>query len=165
MAEAVSSSELFPAELLRFENPGLNRPRLNDEENLRSLRLVGAVTVAVGMWETGLTCVLGSLARNSRIVSASGIFSELTEYSRLAALRMPATADLRRMTFSDDDTGDLSSTDVGGVDGVEALELFSNEVLGLDVTLRWWPVALIMSSFESLALGGGLKKPMLRARS
>jgi hypothetical protein len=93
------------------------------------------------------------------------MFSELTEYSRLAALRMPATADLRRMTFSDDDTGDLSSTDVGGVEGVEALELFSSEVLGLDVTLRWWPVALIMSSFESLALGGGLKKPMLRARS
>jgi hypothetical protein len=49
MAEAASSSELFPAELLRFENPGLNRPRLNEEENLRSLRLVGAVTFVVGM--------------------------------------------------------------------------------------------------------------------
>lgn len=71
--DAASSSELFPAELLRFEKPGLKRPRLNDEENLRSLRLVGAVTFVVGMWETGLTCVDGSLARNSRKVSASGI--------------------------------------------------------------------------------------------
>ena len=44
-----SSSELVPAELLRFENPGLKRPRLNEEENLRSLRLVGAFTLAVGM--------------------------------------------------------------------------------------------------------------------
>ena len=95
--------------------------------------------------------MVGSLARNSRKVSASGM--ELTEYSRLATLLMPATADLRRMTFSDDDTGDLSSTDVGGVEGVEALELSSNEVLGLDVTLRWWPVALTMSSFDSLCDG------------
>ena len=87
------------------------------------------------------------------------------ESTRLAALRMPATADLRRMTFSDDDLGDRSSTDVGGVEGVEALELFSIEVLGDDVRLRWWPVALVMSSFDSPAVGDGLKKPMLRARS
>jgi len=40
--EAANSSELVPAELLRFENPGLKRPRLNEEENLRSLRLAGA---------------------------------------------------------------------------------------------------------------------------
>jgi hypothetical protein len=60
------------------------------------------------------------------------------------------------MTFSDDDTGDLSSTDVGGVEGVEALELFSIEVLGVDETLRWWPVALTMSSFDNLEVGDGL---------
>lgn len=80
--------------------------------------------------------MLGSLARNSRRVSASGMLLELIEYSRLAALLIPATADLRRITFSDDDTGDLSSTDVGGVEGVESLELFSIEVLGVDATLR-----------------------------
>lgn len=40
--EEESSSELVPAELLRFENPGLKRPRLKEEENLRSLRLAGA---------------------------------------------------------------------------------------------------------------------------
>lgn len=42
--KAGRSSELFPAELLRFA--GLKRPRLNDEENLRSLRLGGAVKCA-----------------------------------------------------------------------------------------------------------------------
>ena len=40
--DVCSSSELVPAELLRFENPGLKRPRLNEEENLRSLGLAGA---------------------------------------------------------------------------------------------------------------------------
>jgi hypothetical protein len=49
MDEVANSSALLPAELLRFENPGLKRPRLNEEENLRSLRLVGAVTVVAGM--------------------------------------------------------------------------------------------------------------------
>jgi hypothetical protein len=79
---------------------------------------------------------------------------ELIENSRFAAVRMPATADLRRMTFSDDDTGDLSSMDVGGVEGVDSLELFSNEVLGVDAMLRWWRVAVDMSSFDSREVGG-----------
>jgi hypothetical protein len=79
---------------------------------------------------------------------------ELIENSRLAMLRILETADLRRITFSDDDTGDRSSTDVGGVDEVEALELFSNELLGVDATLRWWRVAVDMSSFESRVFEG-----------
>jgi hypothetical protein len=38
------SSKRFPAELLRFV--GLNLPRLKEEENLRSLRLLGVVRCA-----------------------------------------------------------------------------------------------------------------------
>jgi hypothetical protein len=40
------SSKRFPAELLRFAKLGLNLPRLKEEENLRSLRLLGVVRCA-----------------------------------------------------------------------------------------------------------------------
>jgi hypothetical protein len=129
------SSRRFPAELLRFAKIGLNLPRLKEEENLRSLRLLGVVRCA-GTSDRGLSCVEGALARNSRKVCASGMLCELIENSRLATLRILETADLRRITFSENDTGEWSSIDEGGVDGMEALELFSNELLGVDATLR-----------------------------
>jgi hypothetical protein len=147
------SSKRFPAELLRFAKLGLNLPRLKEEENLRSLRLLGVVRCAV-TWDSGLSCVEGALARNSCRVCASGMLCELIENSRLATLRILETADLRRITFSDDDTGDRSSTDVGGVEEFEALELFSKELLGVDATLRWWRVAVDVSSFESRDIEG-----------
>lgn len=78
----------------------------------------------------------GSVARNSRRVCASGMLLALMECSLRATPRMLGTAVLRRMTFSDDDTGDRSSTEVGGVEGVEAIELSSSEVLGVETTLR-----------------------------
>jgi hypothetical protein len=112
--KAGTSSKRFPAELLRFAKLGLNLPRLKEEENLRSLRLLGVVRCA-GTWDSGLSGVDGALARNLRRVCASGMLCELIENSRLATLRILETADLRRITFSDDDTGDRSSTDVGGV--------------------------------------------------
>jgi hypothetical protein len=56
------------------------------------------------------------------------------------------------MTFSDDDTGDLSSMEVGGVDGVDPFESPSDEVLGVEKLLRWW--TLVVSIFESLDRGG-----------
>jgi hypothetical protein len=49
---------------------------------------------------------------------------------------MPVTADLRLRVFPDDEIGDLSSTEVGGVDGVEPFDSPSDEVLGVDTTLR-----------------------------
>lgn len=95
-----------------------------------------------------------SLAKNSRSVCASGMLLGLNEYSLRAAPLIPETADFRRMTFSLADTGDCSSKDVGGVEGVDALDVFSKEVLGVDTTLRWWRVASVMSSFRSLEVGG-----------
>lgn len=124
---------MWSAELLRFAKVELKRPRLKEEENLRSLRLLGFCRCA-GTCESGRAFVAVSLARNSRRVCASGSGNEK---SRFATPRIPATADLRRITFSDDETGDRSSTDVGGVEAVEALELFSSEDLGVDATLRW----------------------------
>ena len=80
------------------------------------------------------------------------MLSTLTEHSLRAAFRMPVTADFRLITFSDDDLGDLSSTEVGGVDGVELFESPSDEVLGAVKVLRWR--ILVVSSFESRDVGG-----------
>jgi hypothetical protein len=65
---------------------------------------------------------------------------------------MPITADLRLITFSDDDTGDLSSMEVGGVDGVEPFESPSEEVLGVEKLLHWR--TLVVSIFDSRDVGG-----------
>jgi len=131
----------------------VKRPRLNEDENLRSLRLPG-MTWGLGILETGLSPPkdAGSLAMNSRNVCASCELSTLTEHSLRAALRMPVTADFRLMTFSDDDIGDLSSTEVGGVDGVEPFESPSDEVLGVVKVLRWR--TFVVSNRESLDVGG-----------
>ena len=130
----------------------MKRPRLNEDENLRSLRLLG-MTRGLGILETGLSPKdAGSLAMNSRSVCASCMLSTLTEHSRRAACRMPVTADLRLITLSDDDIGDRSSMDVGGVDGVEPFESPSDEVLGVEKLLRWR--TLVVSSVESLDVGG-----------
>lgn len=130
----------------------VNRPRLNEDENLRSLRLF-SMTKGLGILERGLSPKDdGSLAMNSRSVCASCMLSTLTEHSLRAACRMPVTADFRLRTFSDDDIGDLSSTEVGGVDGVEAFESPSVELLGVDKALRWR--TLVVSNLESLEVGG-----------
>lgn len=114
----------------------MKRPRLNEDENLRSLRLLG-ITRGLGALDRGLPPKdAGSLAMNSRSVCASRMLSTLTEHSLRAACRMPVTADLRLRVFSDDEIGDLSSTEVGGVDGVEPFDSPSDEVLGVDTTLR-----------------------------
>ena len=130
----------------------MKRPRLNEDENFRSLRLLG-ITRGLGIWEIGLSPKdAGSLAMNSRSVCAFCKLSTLTEHSLRAWCRMPITADLRLMTFSDDDTGDLSSMEVGGVEGVEPFESPSEEVLGVEKLLRRW--TLVVSNLESLDRGG-----------
>lgn len=127
---------------------GEKRPREKEEENLRSLRRPGVARWA-GVLGMGVE-VEGEEARNSRRVWESGIGWERSRFGGAAALRMPATADLRRrILVSFEETGERSSTEVGGVEGVEVLELWSEDVRGVElmVTLRWWRVACDMSSF------------------
>lgn len=78
------------------------------------------------------------------------------EYSLRATFRIPNSADLRRRTLSFiDETGDRSSREVGGVDGAESfVEASSEDVRGVETTLWWCRVAIDVSSFESLEVGG-----------
>jgi hypothetical protein len=98
----------------------------------------------------------GSLARNSRKVCALGLLGVVKENSLRATVRMPLTADLRLITFSlIDETGDRSSTDVGGVEGAELfVDVSSRDDRGVEAMLRWCWVALVISSFCSLDVAG-----------